>query len=133
MIQSESDPSQEEKEATKIEGRLRALNPTAQILRTTQGNISPKELLNQQAFDLERVLDFEPEFLDDPDAEHQHDSSIVSTSMKLEGDVNLELLSAWIQRLISEDGANLYRYKGIISVKGKEEKFVFQGTFERED
>jgi hypothetical protein len=32
--------------------------------------VSPKELLNIQAFELKRVLDFEPDFLDE-DAEHQ--------------------------------------------------------------
>lgn len=34
----------------------------------------------------------------------------------------------WISRLIQEDGANLYRYKGVLSVKGMSEKFVFQGV-----
>ena len=29
---------------------------------------------------------------------------------------------------ITEDGANLYRYKGVLAVKGKDEKFVFQGV-----
>lgn len=128
IILNKVDLIQEAEEAPKIEQRLRALNPTAAILHAQFGKISPKELLNLQAFDLKRVLDFEPDFLSDEGQEHQHDSSIVSTAMRLEGDVNLELLSAWIQRLISEDGANLYRYKGLIAVKGKEEKFVFQGV-----
>jgi G3E family GTPase len=128
LIQSADDPSLEDREATKIEQRLRSINPTAPILRATHGKISPKDLLNQKAFDLKRVLDFEPDFLSDESQEHLHDSSIVSTACKVEGDVNLELLSAWIGRLISEDGANLYRYKGVIAVKGKEEKFVFQGV-----
>ena len=38
------------------------------------------------------------------------------------------MVESWIQRLIMEDGANLYRYKGVIAVKGKDEKFVFQGV-----
>ena len=44
------------------------------------------------------------------------------------GSVNMLLLQSWIQRLIGEDGANLYRYKGIISVQGKDENFIFQGV-----
>jgi hypothetical protein len=76
---------------------------------------------------LKRVLDFEPEFLD-PDAEHEHDSSVASTSVKVAKEVNVMMLERWVQRLITEDGANLYRYKGVIAVKGKEEKFVFQGV-----
>ncbi len=38
------------------------------------------------------------------------------------------MLSRWIGRLIQEDGANLYRYKGILAIKGVEEKFIFQGV-----
>ena len=40
----------------------------------------------------------------------------------------MAMLESWIQRLIMEDGANLYRYKGVISVKGMDRKFVFQGV-----
>jgi G3E family GTPase len=111
-----------------IESRLRKLNPQAPILRCEYSKISPKELLNIQAFDLKRVLEFEPEFLDDPDAEHEHDERVKSTSVKVSKEVNVMMLERWIQRLITEDGANLYRYKGVIAVKGMDEKFVFQGV-----
>eukprot|EP00960_Hanusia_phi_P046605 757934-Hanusia_phi.AAC.5 len=111
----------------KVEQELRALNPTAPILRTQQSQISPKELLNVCAFDLRRVLEFDPNFLEDGQ-EHQHDTSVTSVGMKTSEEVNMELLQRWIQRLITDEGANLYRYKGVIAVKGVEEKFVFQGV-----
>lgn len=38
------------------------------------------------------------------------------------------MLENWIQRLIMVDEANLYRYKGVIAVKGMAQKFVFQGV-----
>mmetsp|Transcript_35309 Transcript_35309/g.39060 ORF Transcript_35309/g.39060 Transcript_35309/m.39060 type:complete len:148 (+) Transcript_35309:3-446(+) len=38
------------------------------------------------------------------------------------------MLEKWVQRLIMDDGANLYRYKGVIAVKGMDNKFVFQGV-----
>lgn len=84
-------------------------------------------MLNIQAFELQRVLDFDPEFLDE-DAEHQHDSTVSSISCRVKGNVNQEMLSRWIGRLIQEDGANLYRYKGILSIKGVDTKFIFQGV-----
>jgi len=117
----------DETKLAKIEEELRKLNPTAPILRCRHGEVPPKELLNIQAFDLQRVLDFDPEFLHE-DQEHQHDSSVTSISCRIKGNLNYEMLSSWIDRLISEDGANLYRYKGILSIKGIEEKFVFQGV-----
>ena len=89
--------------------------------------MSPKELLNIQAFELKRVLDFDPEFLDE-DQEHQHDDRVSSVSCRIKGNVNQMMLSRWIDRLIQEDGANLYRYKGILAIKGVDEKFIFQGV-----
>ena len=114
--------------AAKIEARLKQINKQAPILRASHSKVEAKELLNIGAFDLKRVLDFEPEFLDDTNQEHEHDTSVVSTSFKLEGSCNIELLNQWIQYLLQTEGAALYRYKGILAVKGKEEKFVFQGV-----
>jgi len=111
----------------KIEAELRKLNPTMSITRCQHAKVSPKELLNIQAFELKRVLDFEPDFLDE-DAEHEHDSTVSSVSCRIKGNVNQAMLSKWIGRLIQEDGANLYRYKGILAIKGVDEKFIFQGV-----
>eukprot|EP00591_Stephanopyxis_turris_P016815 CAMPEP_0195540130 /NCGR_PEP_ID=MMETSP0794_2-20130614/50414_1 /TAXON_ID=515487 /ORGANISM="Stephanopyxis turris, Strain CCMP 815" /LENGTH=355 /DNA_ID=CAMNT_0040674193 /DNA_START=149 /DNA_END=1216 /DNA_ORIENTATION=- len=127
IILNKTDIVKDEEELKAIEARLRKLNPQAPILRCEYSKINPKELLNIGAFDLERVLDFEPDFLGD-EQDHEHDSSVTSTSTRMEGDVNINLLERWVQRLITDDGANLYRYKGIMAVKGKEEKFIFQGV-----
>jgi G3E family GTPase len=116
-----------ETELKKIEKELKVINPTASIQHTTHSKVNPKDLLNINAFDLKRVLDFDPEFLDE-DQEHEHDATVSSVGVKVEGDVNMTMLESWIQRLITEDGANLYRYKGVIAVKGMEQKFVFQGV-----
>lgn len=53
---------------------------------------------------------------------------MTSVSCRVKGNLNQEMLSRWIGRLIEEEGANLYRYKGILAVKGMVEKFVFQGV-----
>merc|ERR1711935_312083 len=116
-----------EEELKKIESRIKSLNPTTSIQRCEYAKVNPKDLLNIQAFELKRVLDFDPEFLDE-DAEHEHDSTVSSVGIKVDGSVNMAMLETWIQRLIGEDGANLYRYKGIISVKGMQSKFIFQGV-----
>lgn len=128
ILVNKTDLVKEEKELEIIEKRVRSLNPTAQILRCQYSKVSPKELLRIQAFDLKRVLDFEPEFLEAGEDDHQHDTSVVSTACKVDGEVNVEMMERWIQRLITEDGANLYRYKGVIAVKGMDAKFVFQGV-----
>jgi len=128
IILNKVDLAKDEEELKTIEGRLKKINPQAPILRCNYSKIHPKEILNVGAFDLKRVLEFEPEFLDDPDAEHQHDSRVQSTSVKVSEEVNIAMLENWIERLITQDGANLYRYKGVMAVKGMDQKFVFQGV-----
>lgn len=117
----------DEKTLVEIETKVKELNPSASIIRSKYSKVSPKDLLNIEAFSLKRVLDFEPNFLAD-DQEHQHDQSVSSVSCRVKGNVNLEMLNNWIGRLIQEEGANLYRYKGVLAVKGMKEKFVFQGV-----
>jgi len=117
----------DEAELVKIEKALKTFNPTASIQRTLYSKVSPKDVLGIKAFELKRVLDFDPEFLD-TDGEHEHDSSVTSLAVKVEKDVNMNMLNSWIGRLVTEDGANLYRYKGVIAVKGMDQKFVFQGV-----
>lgn len=117
----------DEAQLAKIESELKKLNPTASIIRCQHSKVEPKQLLNIRAFELDRVLEFDPEFLGE-DQEHQHDETVTSVSCRIKGNVNEAMLSRWIQRLITEDGANLYRYKGILSVKGREQKFIFQGV-----
>ncbi|KAL9187574.1 hypothetical protein ACHAXT_001677 [Thalassiosira profunda] len=126
VLLNKTDLATEEKLA-KIEAEIRKLNPTTPILRCQHSAVSPKELLNIQAFELKRVLDFDPEFLGE-DQEHQHDQTVSSVSCKIKGNVNQMMLSRWIGRLIQEDGANLYRYKGILAIKGVDTKFIFQGV-----
>lgn len=117
----------DEAQLTNIKKELKKLNPTAVITHTQYGKLPPSELLNLQAFELSRVLDFDPDFLDE-DAEHQHDESVTSVACKVKGNVHVEWLENWISRLMKEEGANLYRYKGVLAVAGMDKKFVFQGV-----
>jgi G3E family GTPase len=114
-------------ELEKIEVELRKINPTAPIQRTQNSVISPKDVLNRQASEIKRVLEFDSEFLSE-DGEHEHDKTVSSVGVKVEGDVNFVMLENWVDRLIRTDGANLYRYKGVISAKGMDQKYVFQGV-----
>jgi len=127
IILNKTDIVSEDKELKAIEARIKTLNPTANIQRTQFSQVDPKDVLNINAFALERVLDFDPEFLDE-EQEHEHDETVSSVAVKTEGDVNMQLLNSWIMRLIQEDGADLYRYKGVIAVKGMDKKFIFQGV-----
>ena len=69
----------------------------------------------------------DPEFLD-TEGEHQHDDSVSSTSYKFEGELNVNKLQSWIRVLIQTKAQDLFRYKGVLAVRGMEKKFVFQGV-----
>jgi len=86
-------------------------------------------LLNLSAFNIEKILAKEPEFISGADdAEHQHDTRTASVAMKWEGELNVNRLNRWIGKLLQEKSTDLYRYKGVLAVKGCAAKFVFQGV-----
>lgn len=117
----------DDEEISEVESRIKSINGFAPIFHTQNSIIDPKELINIGAFDLERTLEMDPEFLD-TEAEHEHDDRVTSTSMKFEGELNVNKLNRYIGKLMREDGENLFRYKGVLAVKGIDEKYVFQGV-----
>jgi G3E family GTPase len=59
-------------ELAEVEGRIRAINPYAKLHKTTKSNVPIDEVLNRNAFDLQRILEIEPDFLNTED-DHGHD------------------------------------------------------------
>jgi G3E family GTPase len=63
-------------ELGEVEGRIRGINPYAKVHRTQRAQIPLDEVLGRNAFDLDRILNIEPDFLetgDDHDHDHGHD------------------------------------------------------------
>ena len=110
-----------------VESRIKSINNFAPIFRTQNSLIEPKELINIGAFDLERTLEMDPEFLD-TESEHEHDQRVTSTSARFVGELNVNKLDRWIGELMRDKGEDLFRYKGVLAVKGMDQKFVFQGV-----
>ena len=110
-----------------VEKKIKSINAFAPIFHTQNSLIDPKKLINIGSFDLQRTLEMDPEFLD-TDAEHEHDQRVTSTSSKFEGELNVNKLERWIGNLMQNKAEDLFRYKGVLAVKGMDEKFVFQGV-----
>lgn len=55
-----------------VEARIRAINPYATLHETVKCAVPINEVLGRNAFDLDRILDIEPQFLEVEDA-HDHD------------------------------------------------------------
>lgn len=59
---------------------------------------------------------------------HSHDDDVTSVGITLEGDFDAKKLNAWIGELLNKKGNDIYRSKGVLSVKGSPNKLVFQGV-----
>ena len=92
-----------EEELGGIEARIKAINSEAPIFRCQNSVVEPKNLLNLDAFSLDRVLKMDPEFLD-TEGEHQHDLTVSSCSCKFEGELNVNKLQLWISEIVSNPG-----------------------------
>jgi G3E family GTPase len=140
-------------EMREVEMRIRAINPYARVHKTERCRIPLPEVLGRNAFDLDRILEIEPEFLDgnghdhhgndhdhhhgdhdhDPahhhhGLKHYHDEEMQSLSLKSDKPLDPDRFFPWIQDLVANDGPNILRTKGILSFKDDPDRFVFQGV-----
>ncbi len=63
-------------ELAEVEARIRAINPYAQLHKTVKCAVPIAEVLGRNAFDLDRILEIEPQFLEveeEEDHDHHHD------------------------------------------------------------
>jgi G3E family GTPase len=127
-----------------IEARIRGINPYAKLHRTQRSQIALEEVLGQNAFDLDRILDIEPQFLeaegdhdhdhgdghhhDHGGLKHYHDEEMQSLSFRTDKPLSPDKFFPWMQQLVAEDGPSILRCKGILSFKDDPERFVLQGV-----
>jgi G3E family GTPase len=113
-------------EAARVEGRIRAINPMARLHKTDHCEMPVTELLDRGAFDLNRILEIEPNFLGEDD--HEHDDAITSVSLRANRALDPKKFNDWISELLRERGIDILRCKGILDLKNNPNRFVFQGV-----
>ena len=113
-------------ELDEVVARIRAINGAVAITFATNAKVDLDEILNVGAFDLSRVLEVEPDFLGD--SEHQHDLSVTSVGIEIEGAFDVTKLNAWLSNLLRTKGVDIFRSKGILNIDGNDKRFVFQGV-----
>lgn len=106
---------------------IKSTNKNADVIQTKYSKVDPQKLLNIGAFDVDRVVEMDPEFLN-TDGDHQHDLSISSTSVRFEGELNMRQLLQWIRKTIITKSQDLCRYKGVLAIAGSDAKHIFQGV-----
>ncbi len=60
--------------------------------------------------------------------QHSHDEEVSSVGLSQPGDLDPKRLNTWISDLLRTKGNDLYRSKGVLSVKGSDKRLVFQGV-----
>ncbi len=137
-------------ELAEIERVIRSINPTAVIHRTERCAIPLDRVLDRGAFDLDRILTLEPEFLDedaydehdhdhDHDHHHDHDHDVhdhhhhhhdheVSSVSLIGGEMDPDKFFPWVRDITQVQGPDILRLKGIIAFRGDDERYVLQGV-----
>src|SRR4029079_12756870 len=59
-------------ELSEVEARIRGINPYAKLHRTERCKVALADVLERGAFDLDRILEIEPAFLEVDDHDHDH-------------------------------------------------------------
>ena len=113
-------------ELADVERQVRAINAYATIHKTTKSSVPLDAVLGKNAFDLDRILDIAPEFLEDVHV--HHDTSVKSIAINIPGDIDPEKFMPWISEFTQKEGPNILRCKGILSFKNEPKRFVFQGV-----
>ncbi len=106
--------------------RLARINPRATIKPVEFGKTDVSDVLDIRGFNLNAILEIDPEFLED-DA-HVHDEQVSSFVFKSDRPFDGLKLEEFLGGIVQVYGPDLLRYKGVLYVKGSERRMVFQGV-----
>lgn len=139
-------------ELAEVEARIRGINPYAKLHRTERCKVTLSDVLERGAFDLDRILDIEPDFLEADDHDHDHDhhhhghdhhhhhddhghglkhyhdEEMQSLSLRTDKPLDPSKFMPWLQNLVATDGQKILRSKGILAFAGDDDRYVFQGV-----
>lgn len=106
--------------------RLARINPRAKIGESKNGVAEVADLLDIRGFNLNAILDIEPQFLSD--VSHEHDDDVSSFVFREDRPLDLEKLEDLLGGLVQVYGAQMMRYKGVLNIAGEQRRIVFQGV-----
>ena len=112
---------------SELEGRIRSINATAPIHRCQNALVPMDKILGVRGFDLDRVLQINPHFLELDEHHHEHDAGVYSVGITIPGDLDEKKLNDWLRELLMHEGPDIFRMKGVLSIKNDPRRFVFQG------
>jgi G3E family GTPase len=115
-----------EEETKELSVRLKRMNPRAPIKKVHFGNAPIAEVLDIRGFNLNAILELDPQFL--TDIAHEHHDEVESFVFRSDKPFNGEQLEQFLSGMIQLHGPELLRYKGVLWMKGNARRVVFQGV-----
>jgi len=113
--------------AEQLRQRLTKMNPRASIRQAHFGEVPISEIFDIRGFNLNAVLEIDPEFLD-TDAGHSHIDDVHSFVFKSDRPFDSGRFEGFMSAVSQAYGPQLLRYKGVLYIKGSEHQMVFQGV-----
>ena len=114
---------------SKVDGlmrRLRQMNPRAQQKKVHMGNADIKEILDIRGFNLNAVLELDPDFL--VSDYHEHDDDVKSFVWRDSRPLHMEKIETFLSLMVQNYGEDLLRYKGVLNIQGEPRRMIFQGV-----
>jgi G3E family GTPase len=106
--------------------RLKKMNPRAPIKSVHFGEAKIEEILDIRGFNLNAILELDPEFL--TSIAHEHHDEVESFVYKSDKPFDGTKLEQFLSGMIQVYGPDLLRYKGVLWMKGNPRRVVFQGV-----
>jgi len=113
-------------ETRALRARLARMNPRARIGESHNGITAVNDLLDIRGFNLNAILEIEPDFL--TDVSHEHDDDVTSFVFRETRAMDLDRIEDFLSAIVQVHGAKLMRYKGILNIQGVKGRVIFQGV-----
>merc|ERR1711907_368336 len=98
ILLNKCDLVESEEELATVEKRIRAINESVAIKRTTNSEVDMDFILGIHGFSLDKIIEMDDQFLDE-NQEHSHDSRVTSVGIDVAGEVVQQKLNDWISWL----------------------------------
>jgi G3E family GTPase len=113
-------------DAETLKRRLGQMNPRAPMKPVHFGQTPIDDILDIRGFNLNAILEVEPEFLEHD--HHHHDDAVQSFVFRAAQPLDGVKLEEFLSSMIQVYGNDLLRYKGVLALQDNPHRVVFQGV-----
>lgn len=114
-------------ELSRLEICIQAMNTEAKIYRTESADVEIDAVLQLGGFNFHLAL-HPPISGSTCKPGHRHDNEVSSLGITVSGDLDKRKFYSWMSHYLQASGADMFRMKGVLSLQGEQNRFIFQGV-----